>query len=129
VQIGAGAIGSLTAEILVRKALDHWTTIDPTIAAAQPRAPRSFRDGRRVAQAIGLAHRLGHLRTDLAADAIVADVLNPASTATRLPAPSVRRLVIDAAASVPVARLLCDHEGAARRASIFFNPAGTSLSC
>src|SRR5262249_18628862 len=36
-------------------------------------------------------------------------------------------LVIDAAASVPVARFLCDQEGPARRASIFFNPAGTSV--
>ena len=35
--------------------------------------------------------------------------------------------MIDAAASVPVARFLCDQEGAARRASIFFNPAGTSV--
>jgi Prokaryotic homologs of the JAB domain len=78
-------------------------------------------------KAIGLAHRLGNLRTDLAADAIVADVLNPAAHRDAIVG-AIRSadLVIDAAASVPVARFLCDEEGAARRASIFFNPAGTS---
>ena len=79
-------------------------------------------------KAIALANRLRHLRTDLVSDAIVADVLNPAEHRDAI-AGAIKSadLVIDAAASVPVARFLCDQEGAARRASIFFNPAGTSV--
>ena len=67
VQIGAGTIGSLTAEILVREgfgvALDHYRS--RLFAAAQPRAPRSFRLDVGLPKALGLAHRLRALRTDL----------------------------------------------------------------
>ena len=130
VQIGAGTIGSLAAEILVREGFgDHWTTIDADYLLPHnlARHDLSAMDVG-LPKAIGLAHRLGHLRTDLAADAIVADVLNPAEHRDVI-AGAIRSadLVIDAAASVPVARFLCDQEGAARRASIFFNPAGTSV--
>jgi ThiF family/Prokaryotic homologs of the JAB domain len=130
VQIGAGTIGSLAAEILVREGFgDHWTTIDPDYLLPHnlARHDLSAMDVG-LPKAIGLAHKLGHLRTDLAADAVVADVLNPAEHQEAI-ASAIRSadLVIDAAASVPVARFLCDREGAGRRASIFFNPAGTSV--
>ena len=78
-------------------------------------------------KAMGLANHLRRMRADLSAEPIVADVLNPGDKARAIVAAiSAADLVIDAAASVPVARLLCDQQGKARRTSIFFNPAGTA---
>jgi ThiF family len=110
VQIGAGTIGSLAAEILVREGFgDHWTTIDADYLLPHNLARHNLSAmDVGLPKALGLAHRLGHLRTDLAADAIVADVLNLAEHRDAI-AGAVRSadLVIDAAASVPVARFLC----------------------
>jgi hypothetical protein len=130
VQVGAGAIGSMVAESLVREGLGvHWTVIDPddllphnlarhTLGIFDVSAPK----------AVNLAHRLRGLRADVAAEPIVADVLNPgARHQAIIAALKCADLVIDAGASVPVARFLSDHEGSARRASVFFNPAGMSV--
>ena len=130
VQVGAGTIGSGSAEMLVREGFGlHWTIIDPdyllphnlarhdlsVVEVGLPKAP-------------SLAHRLAGSRTDVTADAIVGDVLNPAEHRDRIVSViESADLVIDAAASVSVARFLSDQKGSGRRASIFFNPAGTSV--
>jgi len=130
VQIGTGAIGSLVAETLARQGFGlHWTLIDPDyllphnlarhdLTAADVGAPK----------AIALAHRLKQLRSDVRADAIVANVLKPGNREADISAALLEAdLVIDAAASVPVARFLSDHATGARGVSVFFNPAGTAV--
>jgi hypothetical protein len=130
VQIGAGTIGSLAAESLVREGFGlHWTFIDPDYLLPHNLARHDLGViDVGMPKALTLASRIRALRTDVLADAIVADVLNPAEHRAAIAAAiGSADLVIDAAASVPVARFLSDQEGESRRASIFFNPAGTSV--
>ena len=130
VQVGAGTIGSLATEILVREGFGaRWTTIDPDFLLPHNLARHDLSAADvGLPKAIALANRLRLLRSDLTADAIVADVLKAAELRDAIVgAISSADLVIDAAASVPVGRFLCDQEGAARRTSIFFNPAGTAV--
>lgn len=129
VQIGAGTIGSLAAESLVREGFGlHWTFIDPDYLLPHnlARHDLSVMDVG-LPKARALANRISGLRADVRADAIVADVLNPGehqeTIATVL---ACADLIIDAAASVPVARFISDQPGDTRRASAFFNPAGNS---
>lgn len=129
VQIGAGTIGSLAAESLVREGFGlHWTFIDPDYLLPHNLARHEL--GMMdvgMPKALALANRMNGLRADMRADAIVADVLNPAEHSEAIAAALASAdLVVDAAASVPVARFLSDQCGDARRASVFFNPAGTS---
>ena len=68
------------------------------------------------------------MRSDVSAVAIVDDVTDARSHQEAVArALKEADLIIDASASVPVARFLADHEGDARRASVFFNPAGTAV--
>jgi Prokaryotic E2 family A/ThiF family/Prokaryotic homologs of the JAB domain len=130
VQIGAGTIGSLAAESLVREGFGlHWTFIDPDYLLPHNLARHDLGvNDVGLPKALSLASRVRGLRSDVLADGIVADVLNPAEHRHAITAAIASAdLIIDAAASVPVARFLCDQEGEARRASIFFNPAGTSV--
>ncbi len=130
VLVGAGAIGSLTAEPLVREGIgEHWTVIDGDFLLPHNSARHTltqFDVG--WPKAIGLAKRLKALRSDVSVNPIVADVINAGSLEEAVSgALKEADLIIDAAASVPVARFLSDHDGDARRASIFFNPAGTAV--
>jgi hypothetical protein len=130
VQIGAGTIGAPGAEMLVREGLGtHWTIIDPDYVLPHNLARHSLSVAHvGLPKAVGLADRIEGLRTDVAATPIVADVLNPAEQGGAIAsAIESADLAIDAAASVPVARFLSDQNGPARRASIFFNPAGTAV--
>jgi Prokaryotic E2 family A/ThiF family/Prokaryotic homologs of the JAB domain len=130
VQIGAGAIGSLAAETLARQGLGlQWTFIDPDYLLPHNLARHELTAADvGIPKATSLAQRLMQLRTDLLADAIVADVLKPGAKANDVAtALQSAEVVIDAAASVPVARWLSGQPTEARRASIFFNPAGTAV--
>ena len=130
VQVGAGTIGAAAAEMLVREGFGlHWTIIDPDYLLPHnlARHDLSVVDVG-LPKAVSLANRLSGLRTDIRADAIVADVLNSGEHGESIASViEATDLVIDAAASVPVARFLSEQKGAGRRASIFFNPAGTSV--
>jgi len=130
VQIGTGAIGSMAAETLARQGMGlHWTFIDPDYLLPHNLARHELtRADIGVPKAQSLARRLTQLRSDLRADAICANVLKPGDQADKVAtALQAADLVIDAAASVPVARWLSDQPTQARRASIFFNPAGTAV--
>lgn len=130
VQIGAGAIGSLVAESLVREGTgERWTVIDGDFLLPHNQARHSLTTvnvgGPKAPQ---LAARLRDLRTDIEVVPIVADVTGQGSQQTAISqALTEADLIIDASASVPVARFLNDHEGDARRVSVFFNPAGTAV--
>ena len=129
VQIGAGTIGSLAAENLVREGFGlHWTFIDPDYLLPHNLARHDLAViDVGILKALALSKRINALRADVRADAIVADVLNPAEHREEIDATLASAdLIIDAAASVPVARFLSDQPGGTRRASVFFNPAGTS---
>lgn len=126
VLIGAGAIGSLVTETLVREGaferlavIDHDTFLPHNIA-------RHTLGARSVGhpKAAALADRFARLRDDLALsahDVRIGDDM-PTETSEALQAAN---LIIDASASVPTARRLSDGPWPGRRVSIFFNPAGT----
>lgn len=129
VQIGAGTIGSMAAEMMARQGVGtHWTIIDPDYLLPHNLARHTlpaFDVG--MHKSVGLANHLKRVRADLSAQPLVADVLNPGDQGPAIDgAINAADLVIDAAASVPVARFLSDHSSKARRASIFFNPSGTA---
>jgi proteasome lid subunit RPN8/RPN11 len=129
VLVGAGAIGSMIAECLVREARFDWTVVDPDTLLPHNLARHTLtRLEQGTSKAPQLVQRLLNVCGGLSAEAIVADVMNPGERAEQLG----RKLeeadvIIDASASVPVARSLSDGEGKARRASVFFNPAGTDV--
>jgi len=129
VQIGAGTIGALAAEALVREGFGlHWTIIDPDYLLPHNLARHDLGvSDIGLPKAVSLVNRIRGLRTDAQAEAMVADVLNPGHQREAIAA-AIQNSdpAIDAAASVPVARFLSDHDGPARRASVFFNPSGTA---
>jgi hypothetical protein len=126
VLVGAGAIGSLVTETLVREGafdrlavIDHDTFLPHNIARHTLGAPSVGHP-----KAAALKDRFASIRDDLALsvhDLRIGDDM-PQETFEALQAAN---LVIDASASVPTARRLSDGPWLGRRASIFFNPAGT----
>ena len=130
VLVGAGSIGSLVAEPLVREGLgEQWTVIDGDLLLPHNQARHlltTFNVG--GPKAPQLAWRLKDLRSDVEVAAIVADVTNAGDQRENVTrALEEADLIIDASASIPVARYLNDRTGGARRASVFFNPAGTAV--
>lgn len=126
--VGAGAIGSHLMEIMRRDGFGIWTAIDNDAllphnlqrhTAAEPYTgqPKAFAAAEAVNAAIG---RPGE------AVYIVRDVLRKKEeTEAALEQAS---LIIDASASIPVARFLSDHDKtAAPRASVFFNIVGKDV--
>ena len=125
--IGAGAIGASVAESLVREGdFASWTIVDHDTFLPHNEARHTLIAadvGRSKAMAV--ARRLAAIRPDLSTTAIDADFLDERDEAAAK-ACEEASVVIDASASVPVARRLSDLPGAARRLSIFFNPSGTA---
>ena len=125
--VGAGAIGSAVAEGLAREGLfASWTVVDDDVFLPHNCARHTLTSwdvGRVKARA--LAARLTAVRSGLRATAIDADLLGPDGVEA-VRACEAADVILDASASVPVSRRICDLPGGARRVSAFFNPSGTA---
>jgi integrative and conjugative element protein (TIGR02256 family) len=128
--VGAGALGSHLAEFLARQGRFRWTVVDDDRLLPHNLARHTLRAidiGRPKAPA--LAARLNAIfspdETPVAPMALVCNVLHPGDKVDDLRAAFADAdLVIDASASVATGRWTADQDGAARRASAFFNPSG-----
>ncbi|WP_419900297.1 ThiF family adenylyltransferase [Roseomonas sp. USHLN139] len=129
VLVGAGAVGSHLALALAREGRFRWTVVDddyllPHNLARHTLGRYELGDRKATALAAEVAELLGE---GDAAHGLACNVLFPGDMAPELDtALTEAELVIDASASVAVARRLSDAAGGARRASVFLNPAGTA---
>lgn len=126
VMVGAGSIGSNLSEALVREGRFSWTVVDKDYLLPHNLARHTLTlQSSGAFKADHLAARIGTLRSGIACKAIVADFLEP-HDAELTEALAAADVIVDTSASVPVARAISDLETDARRASAFFNPAGTA---
>lgn len=128
--VGVGALGSQVFLDLVREGEGEWTLIDHDKLLPHNLARHAltgFEVGFPKAEA--LAHIANQtVYGDPIASPIVADVLTPGEQADAVrEALAGAEVILDASASVPVARYLArDVDSAARRVSLFLNPSGTA---
>ena len=130
VMAGAGAIGSHVGDCLVREGRFRWTIIDDDRLLPHNLA-------RHIARKSGVVKE----KASLVAGELSATLEDTAPVACAIPsnvmAGGPRRveidhalhgadLIIDSTASIVAARYLSDHGANARRASVFFNPAGNA---
>jgi hypothetical protein len=132
VLVGAGAIGSQTAMILDREGRFVWTVVDDDRLLPHNLARHSLEfQHQGEPKASALSQQLDRLRppnTTPSSREITCNVLRPGRRAAELnEALSEADVIIDTSASVAVSRFLADHTAKARRASIFFNPAGEAV--
>ena len=132
--VGLGALGSQVFVNLIRAGYGEWTLIDDDFLLPHNLA-------RHALPGVFIGHPKSHSMAELAnhtiqgdstADWIVADVLNslksPETCEKVTEAFSNADIILDASASIPVARhLVHDVDASARRISIFLNPSGTSV--
>jgi hypothetical protein len=129
VAVGAGAMGSQVFMNLMRMGYGQWVLIDYDELLPHNLARHAL-FGYSVGQSKA-AHMSALTNHTLAGapfvESIVADVLQPGESEASLNQALARAdIILDASASVPVARYLArDIESSARRISVFFNPAGT----
>jgi hypothetical protein len=126
VMIGAGSIGSNISEALVREGRFDWTVVDKDYLLPHNLARHTLAiQSSGAFKADHVAARLSSLRAGISCKAIVADFLedHDRELSEALGAADV---IIDTSASVPVARAISDLKVEVRRASAFFNPAGTA---
>jgi len=125
VLIGAGALGSQFALTAARMGIGVWTVIDPDHLMPHNLARHALSAQLAgAAKADGVATEIQMLLGQDAASSIVARVSDPAA----LRALSEADLIIDASASVSVARSLADTSRFQKPiVSIFLNPSGTDL--
>lgn len=134
VAVGLGALGSQVFMNLIRAGYGEWTLIDKDFLLPHNLARHAL-SGCFIGEAKSrsLAEIANHtIKGDSIADWIVADVLNPEAPPETLDniskAFNCADIILDASASVPVARHLAhDVDSAARRISIFLNPSGTAV--
>lgn len=128
VMAGAGAIGSHVADCLVREGRFRWTIIDDDRLLPHNLARHIARSGDITKEKASLvASDLSATLEEAAtvARAIAANVMTDGSARAEIDqALEQADLIIDSTASVLAERYLSDHTAAARRTSIFFNPAG-----
>lgn len=128
VMAGAGAIGSHVADCLVREGRFRWTIIDDDRLLPHNLARHIARSGGITKEKASLvANDLTATLEDVApvARSIFANVMTEGPARAEIDqALEQADLIIDSTASVLAERYLSDHAAAARRASIFFNPAG-----
>ena len=132
--VGLGALGSQVFMNLIRAGFGEWTLIDDDFLLPHNLARHAldgFSIGYPKVQSLAIRANQTIEETPIA-DCIVADVLNtPESSETcekLKKAFSNAEIILDASASVPVARhLVHDIDSSARRISIFFNPRGTDV--
>lgn len=130
--VGVGSLGSQVATIMTREGFGRWTPVDPDHLLPHNLA-RHAAPGHAVGhgKAEVVAAMLADLFGDEPADGgIQADVLDPGGAGEEVRAALLAAdLIVDASASVAVARHLArDEASPARRASVFLNPAGTDLA-
>jgi hypothetical protein len=131
VAVGAGALGSHVIDTLARGGFGSWTVVDeddllPHNLARHVLEKYDVGD----TKATGIADHLNRLYAEAGGTkAIVADVLSPGQKAAELDAAFAEsELILDMAASVPVARhLAVGIKSDARRVSVFLNPTGTDV--
>ncbi len=131
VAIGAGALGSQVILNCARAAFGRWTVIDRDRLLPHNVARHALGEfGIGHHKALVLASVANRLTDDEDVfEPIVADVLSPGPEGAIIDARLGNAdVVVDLAASVPVARYLA-HEapGSARRISMFLNPVGSDL--
>lgn len=130
VAVGAGALGSQVVVTLARSGFGSWTIVDEDDLLPHNLARHAL-NGFYVghSKAVSLAFELDMLyREGEEARAIVADVLAPGGLEKMLADEYIGAdLILDIAASVPVARHLAQVPSPARRVSVFLNPQGTDL--
>jgi integrative and conjugative element protein (TIGR02256 family) len=127
VLVGAGSLGSHLAENLVREGLFRWTIVDDDDFLPHNVARHTltkFHLGQ--AKAHNLAARVASIRQDAAPRSIRENVLCRPPSAELVEALGKADIILDAAASVPVARWLSDRPEKARRICAFFTPDGRS---
>ena len=132
--IGLGALGSQVFMNLVRAGYGEWTLIDDDILLPH-NLTRHALDGFSIGLPKVYALAVNANKTidgDPIADCIVADVLNSHESSETLEklreAYNSAEIILDASASVPVARhLVHSVDSPARRISIFLNPQGTDV--
>ncbi len=126
VLVGAGSIGSHLSEALTREGRFDWTVVDNDYLLPHNLARHTLSIMSSGAfKADHVAQRLSSLRSGISCKEIIADFLD--SHGNELTETlSAANVIIDTSASVPVARAISDLKVEARRASAFFNPAGTA---
>lgn len=126
VMVGAGSIGSNLSEALVREGRFDWTVVDKDYLLPHNLARHTLTlQSSGAFKADHLAARLQALRSGVSCKAIMADFLDTHDDELT-DALRGADIIIDTSASVPVARAIADLEIDARRASAFFNPAGSA---
>jgi len=126
--IGGGAIGSHLVDILRRDGFGRWSVIDSDIVLPHNLQRHIAMDamvGRTKAQAVAdvLNWSVG---AEGETQAIVANVLGQRPESES--ALATTNLIVDASASIPVARFLSDHKASnAARLSVFFNTVGRDV--
>ncbi len=129
VLVGAGSLGSQLGIGLAREGAFEWTVVDGDALLPHNMARHALLAGEIGApKAAALARQISVLLNEKQS-AIVADVLAPNADQEKAldAAYGAASIIIDASASVGVARHLSDLPCAARRACAFFNPSGTSV--
>ncbi len=130
IAIGAGALGSQVISLLSRSGFGDWTVVDEDDLLPHNLA-RHLLDDCAVGhpKALGMAVHLARLYSEGEAPRFIpADFLSPGLWEERVQtALSEADLILDMAASVPVARRVAQANSAARRVSVFLNPHGSDL--
>ncbi|MGB7292122.1 MAG: ThiF family adenylyltransferase [Thermodesulfobacteriota bacterium] len=129
--VGVGALGSQVLNNLVRMGIGNWTIIDEDCLLPHNLARHALTSihlGYSKAEMLA-AEANGMIKGEPVASSIVTDVLNPLDSFENLnSAFKEARVIIDASASIPVARhLVRDIKSRARRLSIFLNPSGSDV--
>jgi len=132
VLVGAGAVGSCLTDALTRAGFGRWSVVDADDLLPH-NLTRHALSGMFVGvpKAIALAHHIGRNRPDLVGQTIplAVDALDPGDQREKLVGLLAdARYIVDASASLPVARALArDVASDARRISVFVNPRGTDI--
>ena len=132
--VGLGALGSQVFMNLIRAGYGEWILIDDDLLLPHNLARHAL-DGFSIgdSKVSSLAIRANQtVKGNPIADSIVADVLSPSESPENCKklteAFGDADIILDASASIPVARhLVHDVDSAARRISIFLNPSGTDV--
>lgn len=130
--IGGGTLGSQVFLNAVRAAFGRWTLIDDDLLLSHNLARHPLPP---AAAGLSKASSLAIFGSELTHDpsvctGVVADILEPGNAAAAV-ADALEKadVIVDASASVPVARALArDIVSPARRISLYLNPSGTDLT-